>query len=105
MDDTIELNDEIRKKELHENQLKHQLMREQSKAKYQKRRADPEYRARTRRLCDKGGIIEHFYPDTKEMTAEEFYELIDVLDSDEQVKRSWSQKIKEIMCRRETVKT
>ena len=68
-----EINKEIRDTELKELQYKHRLKREQAKAAYQKRRTSPEYKARTHRLCDKGGTVEHFYPGTKDLTAEEFF--------------------------------
>lgn len=99
-----ELNKDIREKELHERQLQHRLKREQSKAAFQKRRNSPEYRARTHRLCDRGGTIEHFYPDTKDLTEEEFYELVDMLDHDLLIRQSWLKNVKEIMERREGVK-
>ena len=99
-----EINKDIRDKELKEKQLQHRLKLEQSKAAFQKRSSNPEYRARTNRLCNKGGTIEHFYPDTKELTAEEFYELMDMLDHDLLIRQSWLKNVKEIMERREEVK-
>ena len=65
------INEEIREKEEQEEQLKHRLTREKMRAAYQKKRTSPEYRARTHRLCNKGGTVEHFYPETMDMTEEE----------------------------------
>ena len=72
------INEEIREKEEQEMQLKHRLTREKMRAAYQKNRNSPEYRARTHRLCNKGGTVEHFYPNTKDMTEEEFFELVEM---------------------------
>ena len=62
-------------------QERHKLSRLKMRAKYQKSRHraeyDPEYAARTHRLCIKGGVIEHFYPETMDMTEPEFYQLMD----------------------------
>ena len=78
----------------------HKLKLEQAKAAYQKRMASPEYRARTHRLCSKGGVIESFYPDTKELTEEEFYELGYMLNNDLLIRNSWTDRTKEILDRR-----
>ncbi len=56
-----EINKEIRLDQDKEECYKRQLKRHQSRADYQKRKNSPEYKARTRRLIDKGGTIEHFY--------------------------------------------
>lgn len=100
-----EINKEICDRELKELQYKHRLKREQAKAAYLKRRSSPEYKARTHRLCDKGGTIEHFYPDSKGLTSEEFYELIDILNSDLQIRDIWQKTTKELLARREKVVT
>ena len=66
-------------------QERHRLSRLELRAKYLKsrRRADydPEYVARTHRLCTKGGGIEHFYPETMDMTEPEFYQMMDNLNA------------------------
>ncbi|MBP3806923.1 MAG: DUF3847 domain-containing protein [Eubacterium sp.] len=72
------INEEIREKEEQEMQLKHRLTREKMRAAYQKNRNSPEYKARTHRLCNKGGTVEHFYPNTKDMTEEEFFGLVEM---------------------------
>ena len=72
------INGEIREKEEKEVQLKHRLTREKMRAAFQKSRNSPEYRARTHRLCDKGGTVEHFYPETKDMSEEEFFKLVEM---------------------------
>lgn len=100
-----QINKEIRDTELKELQYKHRLKREQAKAAYQKRRTSPEYKARTHRLCDKGGTVEHFYPGTKDLTAEEFFELIETLNHDLLIRDRWQKTMKEILDRRREVVT
>lgn len=95
------INDEIKEKELHEEQLKHRLTREKMKASYQKRRTSPEYRARTHRLCDKGGTVEHFYPETKDMNEEEFYKLVEMTVLIPEVRIKLKSEMARIMKRRE----
>ena len=71
-------------------QERHKLSRLELRAKYQKSRHradyDPEYAARTHRLCTKGGVIEHFYPETMDMTEPEFYQLVDNLNANSLVR-------------------
>ena len=71
-------------------QERHRLSRLELRAEYQKSRHraenDPEYAARTHRLCNKGGVIEHFYPETKDMTEPEFYQMIDNLNANSLVR-------------------
>ena len=66
-------------------QERHRLSRLTMRAQYQKSRQradyDSEYAARTHRLCNKGGVIEHFYPETKDMTEPGFYQLMDNLNA------------------------
>ena len=66
-------------------QERRRLNRELNKQNYQKKRRrseyDSEYAERTHRLCIKGGVLEHFYPETKDMTEPEFYQLIDNLNA------------------------
>ncbi len=95
------INEDIREKEQYENQLKHRLMREQAKAAFQKRRNSPEYKARTHRLCDKGGTVEHFYPDTKDMTAGEFYDLMEMTILVPEIRIKLRSEISRIIQRRE----
>lgn len=76
--------DEYRQGEAKLDQEKHRLSRMELRKQYQKSRHrseyDPEYAARTHRLVTKGGVIEHFYPETKDMTEPEFYHLMDNLN-------------------------
>ena len=71
-------------------QERHRLSRLELRAEYQKARHrtenDPEYAARTHRLCNKGGVIEHFYPETKDMTEPEFYQMMDNLNANSLVR-------------------
>ena len=94
------INDEILDTEMKRRQHIHKLKLEQAKAAYQKRMTSPEYRARTHRLCSKGGVIESFYPETKDLTDEEFYELVYTLNNDLLIRNSWPNITKEIIERR-----
>ena len=71
-------------------QEKRRLVREQNRQRYQKKRSrgerDPDYAARTKRLINKGGVFEHFYPETKEMTEPEFYQLIEYLNENSPIR-------------------
>ena len=91
---------EINDTEMKRRQHIHKLKLEQAKAAHQKRMTSPEYRARTHRLCNKGGVIESFYPETKELTDEEFYELVYTLNNDLLIRFSWPERTKEIIERR-----
>lgn len=91
------INEQIREKEVKEQQLRHRLAREESKLAYQKRRSSPEYKARTRRLIEKGGIVEHFYPGTKDMTSEQFYELMDGLEQNPVFDNAFVRGIKRVL--------
>ena len=73
------INTGIREMSEEEMQLKHRLVREKNKAAYQKRRTNPEYKARTHSLIVKGGVFEHFYPESNELTDQELYEVMDSL--------------------------
>ena len=84
-------------------QLKHRLTREKMRAAYQKNRNSPEYKARTHRLCDKGGTVEHFYPETKDMTEEEFFKLVEMTILVPEVRIKLRTEISRIMKRREGV--
>ena len=95
------INKDIREKSEQEEQYRHRLVRERNKAAYQKRMMSPEYKARTRRLIEKGGTVEHFYPVTKDLTTEEFYELVEDLQKDLSIQAKLSQGIKRVISRRE----
>ena len=95
------INKDIRERSEQEEQYRHRLVRERNKAAYQKRMMSPEYKARTRRLIEKGGTVEHFYPVTKDLTTEEFYELVEDLQKDLSIQAKLSQRIKKIMSGRE----
>ena len=95
------INEEIREKEEQEEQLKHRLTREKMRAAYQKKRTSPEYRARTHRLCNKGGTVEHFYPETMDMTEDEFFKLVEMTIIVPEVRVKLRAEIARIMKRRE----
>ena len=96
-----EINKKIRSEQDEEEHYKRHLKRQQARADYQKRRSSPEYKARTRRLIDKGGTMEHFYPETKDMTAGEFYELIEFLNMNNTVRSKVLSEISRIYRKRE----
>ena len=96
-----EINKEIRSEQDKEMYYKRHLRRHEARADYQKRRNSPEYKARTRRLIDKGGTMEHFYPETKDMTAGEFYELIEFLNMNNTVRSKVLSEISRIYRKRE----
>ena len=95
------INEEIREKEEQEMQLKHRLTREKMRAAYQKNRNSPEYKARTHRLCNKGGTVEHFYPNTKDMTEEEFFELVEMTILTPEIRIKLMSEMVKILKRRE----
>lgn len=61
-----------RKKE----QLDHQLSRAESRQQFLSKK---ERDRRTHHLCNIGGTIEHFFPISKAMTRDQFYELMEQL--------------------------
>ena len=97
------INKDIRERSEQEEQYRHRLVRERNKAAYQKRMMSPEYKARTRRLIEKGGTVEHFYPVTKDLTTEEFYELVEDLQKDLSIQAKLNQGMKKIISRREAM--
>ena len=95
------INEEIREKEEQEMQLKHRLTREKMRAAYQKNRNSHEYRARTHRLCNKGGTVQHFYPNTKDMTEEEIFELVEMTILTPEIRIKLMSEMAKILKRRE----
>lgn len=80
-----------RKKEM---QLKHQLVRAENTLSYmQKKTKNRERSARTHRLANKGGTVEHFFPETKEMSEEEFFSLMLSLTEIEEVRSHFLEQI------------
>lgn len=71
----MEKNDqEIARLEHKQEQLDHQMTREKNTLAYLSAK---ERKARTHRLVQKGAIIEHHSPETKELTEHEFYTLME----------------------------
>ena len=56
--------------------------------------------ARTHRLVIKGGVFEHFYPETSDMTEPEFYQLIDGLNANAGVRNQILSQITEVYSER-----
>ena len=48
---------------------------------------------RTHRVANKGGVIECFYPDTKEMTGDEFYSFVKDLSEQEDLNKYINEKL------------
>ena len=55
-------------------QLENQMTKEENRQSYL---SSKERRSRTHRLVQKGAIIEHHAPETKELTEQEFYTLME----------------------------
>lgn len=71
----MEENDqEIARLEHEQEQLDHQMTRAKNTLSYLNAKKQ---KARTHRLVQKGGVIEHHAPETKALTEAEFYELME----------------------------
>ena len=65
---------EIARLEHKQEQLDHQMTRAKNTLSYMNAK---DRKARTHRLIQKGGVIEHHAPETKALTEPEFYELME----------------------------
>ena len=65
---------EIARLEHKQEQLDHQMTRAKNTLSYMNAK---DRKARTHRLIQKGGVIEHHAPETKDLTEPEFYELME----------------------------
>ena len=71
----LEENDKkIEELEHKQEQLDHQMTRAKNTLSYMNAK---ERKARTHRLIQKGGVIEHHAPETRDLTEPEFYELLE----------------------------
>ena len=76
MADIEKLREELENAKKKEMQARHRQMRLESTLSYmEKKQKKNERNARTHRLANKGGTIEHFFPETKDMSEEEFFNL------------------------------
>lgn len=66
----------LQRYELKKEQLNHQLQRAENREQFLSQK---ERDRRTHHLCNIGGTIEHFFPISKNMTRDQFYELTEKL--------------------------
>ena len=67
-------------------QAEHRLERLRRREAYQRSRSRRQRDERTHQLCCIAGVIEHFYPEIKTFTEQEFYELVDELNDNDEVR-------------------
>ena len=72
-------------------QISHQLQRLEQREKYLRQGAAKE---RTHKLCNIGGAVLHFWPETQQLTKAEFYELLEQLSTLPEVNEMFQQTIK-----------
>ena len=72
-------------------QISHQLQRLEQREKYLRQGAAKE---RTHKLCNIGGAVLHFWPETQQLTKAEFYELLEQLSTLPEVNEMFRQAIK-----------
>lgn len=77
-------NVKIQRYELKKEQLEHQLARAENKERFFSKK---ERDRRTHHLCNIGGTVEHFFPASKSMTRDQFYELTEKLSQLPEVRR------------------
>lgn len=77
-------NAKIQKYELKMEQLDHHLARAENKERFLSKK---ERDRRTHHLCNIGGTVEHFFPASKNMTRDQFYELTEMLSQLPEVRR------------------
>ena len=81
-------------------QAEHRLERLKRRQEYQKARGKRQRDERTHQLCCIAGVIEHFYPEIKSFTEQEFYELVDELNESVEVRSRITGGIEAVMKRR-----
>ena len=72
-------------------QITHQLQRLEQREKYLRQGAAKE---RTHKLCNIGGAVLHFWPEAQQLTKAEFYELLEHLAAQPEVKVTFRQAMK-----------
>ena len=72
-------------------QISHQLQRLEQREKYLRQGAAKEC---THKLCNIGGAVLHFWPETQQLTKAEFYELLKHLAALPEVNERFRQAIK-----------
>ena len=72
-------------------QLAHQLHRLEQREKYLRQGVAKE---RTHKLCNIGGAVLHFWPETQQLTKAEFYELLERLAMLREVNEMFRQAMK-----------
>ena len=78
--DKAEIQNKLEKVREGLSQAEHQRVRLENRLAYlTKKSRNPMRDARTHRVANKGGTVEHFFPESKELSEEEFYGLMDQL--------------------------
>ena len=72
-------------------QISHQLQRLEQREKYLRQGAAKE---RTHKLCNIGGAVLHFWPESQQLTKAEFYELLEHLAALPEVNEMFRQAMK-----------
>ena len=78
-------------------QAEHRLERLKRREAYQRSRSRRWRDERTHQLCCIAGVIEHFYPEIKTFTEQEFYELVDELNDKDEIRSCITKGIETIM--------
>ena len=78
-------------------QAEHRLERLRRREAYQRSRSRCWRDERTHQLCCIAGVIEHFYPEIKSFTEQEFYGLVDELNDNDEVRSYITKGIETIM--------
>ena len=84
----------LAQREQYENQrqqISHQLQRLERREKYLRQGTAKE---RTHKLCNIGGAVLHFWPETQQLTKAEFYELLERLATLPEVNEKFRQAMK-----------
>ena len=82
-------------------QMDHQIERIKRKEAYlDKKPWQLERSKRTHRLVNKGGIIEHFFPDTASFKEDDFYQLVEYIFYDEAMRMALLEMIKRVKIER-----
>ena len=77
--------------EIQRQQISHHLQRLEQREKYIRQGAAKE---RTHKLCNIGGAVLHFWPETQQLTKAEFYELMERVAALPEVNEKFRQAMK-----------
>ena len=86
MESYEELKRKLQEAQRKKEQAEHRMKLLENEMEYQKKKMrSREDRKRTHRVANKGGTIEHFFPETKDFTEEEFFHFVQKMMGQEQV--------------------